>query len=552
MRKIRGQNAYKVFNKLTGKIHSNHSTLANAKKQLNLLERLAKDEELQIAIDNDKTIVRAKKGEKDKDDKLTKIKKNLKEILGEGILDLALGDREATNVGNNPNNQILYYTRKEDEEKQKKYIIDNNRQIVNLPYENEYDYQAPPFVIATNKKKSGYNFKLVNPVSKERNLASRKGENVIGLDRRAIPVPAIFHRDKEGRLQRPELRDFSPEDREILKKYDDLINRYEEQFNEGDFEEIPEIPFSNSERGRPCKLPKNCRKGIKKGKQGRKDINELTPTEADKRAKKPLEPTTPYLRTTPMPRRSGREYNRAIQEDRSIRQPEVFKHNQERLEKKKKPLPFIIEEDEPEYPLEEAEEEVVVEKPKAKKPLRIVGETPFEDFGLRVNKADKLAPLIEYIKMSEGKFENWDRVDAYIKQVKNRKIKTPEGYKELVALAKKEVRKKPLIIEEDDEEEDLFDELIRLGSEKKGKGIKKKISSNSIMPKFAKGSQEAKDHMASIRANRGAKVAKPVSSKIGGGFINYLPASSNSQSQIANAYNDSELGANGGRNYISL
>jgi hypothetical protein len=74
------------------------------------------------------------------------------------------------------------------------------------------------------------------------------------------------------------------------------------------------------------------------------------------------------------------------------------------------------------------------------------------------------------------------------------------------------------------------------------------------MPKFAKGSKEAKEYMASLRANRGAKVAKPVSSKIGGGFINYdyLPASSNSQSQIADAYNDSELGANGGKNYISL
>ena len=311
MRKIRGQNAYKVYNKLTGKIHSNHTTLANAKKQLSLLERLAKDEELQIAIDNDKNIVRAKKGEKDKEDRLTKIKKNLKEILGEGILDLALGNRTR---GNNPNTSSYQYQIQNEtgadwrpgmfsgtldehierakrnniknEREYRKEIIANNLQIVNLPFENEFIYQAPPFVIATNKKKSGYNFKLVNPMSKERNLASRKGENVIGLDRRAIPIPAIFHRDKEGRLQRPELRDFSPEDREILKKYNDLIERYEEQFNEGDFEEIPEIPFSNSERGRPCKLPKNCGKTIKRGKQGRKDINELTPTEADKRAKK--------------------------------------------------------------------------------------------------------------------------------------------------------------------------------------------------------------------------------------------------------------------------
>lgn len=540
MRKIRGQNAYKVFNKLTGKIHSNHTTLANAKKQLNLLERLAKDEELQIAIDNDKTIVRAKKGEKDKEDKLTKIKKNLKEILGEGILDLALGDRTR---GNNPNTSSYQYGRqydetgadwrprfysgtlddhierakrknKENEREYQKEIIANNLQIVNLPFENEFIYQAPPFVIATNKKKSGYNFKLVNPMSKERNLASRKGENVIGLDRRAIPVPAIFHRDKEGRLQRPELRDFSPEDREILKKYNDLIERYEEQFNEGDFEEIPEIPFSNAERGRPCKLPKNCGKAIKRGKQGRLDITELTPTAEDIRRKNPLEPTTPYVRTTAT-KRHPQQRRSSFQE----LQPEMYEANQRRLAKKKKPI--AEEEEEPDYPMEADDyplEEADEEEAEAKRTL--------EDFGIRLNNntisKDILAPLIDYIK--QGDFEDWDKLDAYIALIRKRKIKTPVGFKELTNLAKK-----------------------------KGSGLSKKnISSNSIMPKFAKGSKEAKEYMASLRANRGAKVAKPVSSKIGGGFINYLPASSNSQSQISNAYNDSELGANGGKNYISL
>jgi hypothetical protein len=49
-------------------------------------------------------------------------------------------------------------------------------------------------------------------------------------------------------------------------------------------------------------------------------------------------------------------------------------------------------------------------------------------------------------------------------------------------------------------------------------------------------------------------ILKGTGMKIGGGFINYtyLPASSNSQSQIANAYNDSELGPNGGKRYVSL
>jgi len=39
-----------------------------------------------------------------------------------------------------------------------------------------------------------------------------------------------------------------------------------------------------------------------------------------------------------------------------------------------------------------------------------------------------------------------------------------------------------------------------------GFGLKKKISKNSIMPKFAKGSQQMKDHMAKLRAMKGKGV----------------------------------------------
>lgn len=39
-RKIRNQNAYRVFNKITGVIHSNHTTLDNAKKQIRLLNAI--------------------------------------------------------------------------------------------------------------------------------------------------------------------------------------------------------------------------------------------------------------------------------------------------------------------------------------------------------------------------------------------------------------------------------------------------------------------------------------------------------------------------------
>ena len=43
-RKIRNQDSYKVFNTVTGKIHSNHTTLDKAKAQVRLLESLAKNE----------------------------------------------------------------------------------------------------------------------------------------------------------------------------------------------------------------------------------------------------------------------------------------------------------------------------------------------------------------------------------------------------------------------------------------------------------------------------------------------------------------------------
>jgi len=246
IRKLRGIDAYKVYNEISGKIHSKHTTLENAKKQLSLLEGLEekktpKQKELSVAIENQKTLVKANKTDKDKKDKLKRTKENLKQILKE--LKLGTG------------------------------IIEGEDDTVNLPYETEYNLQVPPFAIATNNKKSGYNYKLVNPITKIRNLAKRKGQFVIGVDRRAIPTPELSQR--EGGANKPILKDFSPADRALIKGYDELIDKYEDEFIAKDFENIPEIPFSNAERGRPCKLPKNCKKrGRPKAvvKQVKKDV----------------------------------------------------------------------------------------------------------------------------------------------------------------------------------------------------------------------------------------------------------------------------------------
>jgi hypothetical protein len=240
IRKLK-DDAYRVYNKTTGKIYAKHTTLENAKKQLSLLNGLEEDPkkaELEIAIKNQNTLVKANTTIKKKVERLKKVKEELKSLM----TDLRLG-----------NGLILG----EDDK-------------VKLPYETEYNLQVPPFAIATNNKKSGYNYKLVNPITKIRNLAKRKGQFVIGVDRRAIPIPELQQR--EGGENKPNIKDFSPADRALIKGYDELIDKYEDEFIAKDFENIPEIPFTNSERGRPCKLPKNCKKGIVKGKQGRKDV----------------------------------------------------------------------------------------------------------------------------------------------------------------------------------------------------------------------------------------------------------------------------------------
>jgi len=240
IRKLK-DDAYRVYNKTTGKIYAKHTTFENAKKQLSLLNGLEEDPkkaELEIAIKNQNTLVKANTTRKNKQGRLKKAKEELKSLITE----LRLGGG----------------------------LILGEDDKVKLPYETEYNLQVPPFAIATNNKKSGYNYKLVNPITKIRNLAKRKGQFVIGVDRRAIPIPELSQR--EGGENKPNIKDFSPADRALIKGYDELIDKYEDEFIAKDFENIPEIPFTNSERGRPCKLPKNCKKGIVKGKQGRKDV----------------------------------------------------------------------------------------------------------------------------------------------------------------------------------------------------------------------------------------------------------------------------------------
>lgn len=50
IRKLRNKDLYQVKNSKTGEIHSKHSTLSNAKKQVSLLQLLDKKKELEKVV----------------------------------------------------------------------------------------------------------------------------------------------------------------------------------------------------------------------------------------------------------------------------------------------------------------------------------------------------------------------------------------------------------------------------------------------------------------------------------------------------------------------
>jgi len=115
----------------------------------------------------------------------------------------------------------------------------------------EVELAIPPFFATPNKGKSEYKWKLVNPLTKIRNIAQRQGGLTIKPTRAVnVKKPIVgfsFVRP------RPTMGDFSPEDREKLEEY---ARRYE-QTKENE-ELVPAEKIENKQRGFPPVLFKNA------------------------------------------------------------------------------------------------------------------------------------------------------------------------------------------------------------------------------------------------------------------------------------------------------
>lgn len=117
---------------------------------------------------------------------------------------------------------------------------------VDIPIVGKVELDIPPF-FAIRKKKG---WRLVNPLTEMRNIASRRGiGNAIKLRRANVEDPELKVND-DGRAVLPTLGDFSKKDQDKLLRY----------YNEIKAGKSNAYPFKNAPRGFPATLYKNAEK----------------------------------------------------------------------------------------------------------------------------------------------------------------------------------------------------------------------------------------------------------------------------------------------------
>lgn len=135
------------------------------------------------------------------------------------------------------------------EEKTRKYLKENN---VELPIVGEdIEIAIPEFFASPYKTKTGaIKYRLVNPLTKARYLASRQDEPSIKIIRKPIEDAVIM----ENNSQPIPLFLFTPKDRETINRYFKVVKANSDK----PADQVPNTAdFRNKERGRPEILPKN-------------------------------------------------------------------------------------------------------------------------------------------------------------------------------------------------------------------------------------------------------------------------------------------------------
>jgi hypothetical protein len=118
-----------------------------------------------------------------------------------------------------------------------------------------YMYKRMPDI---KGKPPPYKYKLVNPITETRTIASRKKEKAVDIKRKPIGMPNLTY---EAADDFPIIDDFSPKDQEKLEEYYDEVKKNEKK----DRNEIANQPANNLPRGFPITMYKTAdRMGYKK------------------------------------------------------------------------------------------------------------------------------------------------------------------------------------------------------------------------------------------------------------------------------------------------
>jgi len=129
----------------------------------------------------------------------------------------------------------------------------NQTASVPLLEAGKVELALPPFFATPNTGKSAYAWKLVNPLTKIRNIAKRGKNLVVELSRNVnLKKPLVGY---SYARPFPKLRDFSPADRA---KFEHYVERFNETRNSPEL--VGAEPIENLPRGFPPVLPKNARK----------------------------------------------------------------------------------------------------------------------------------------------------------------------------------------------------------------------------------------------------------------------------------------------------
>lgn len=138
----------------------------------------------------------------------------------------------------------------------------NKETKVDIPMVNTQTIAIPEFFANKNTDKKGkITYRLVNPLTKTRNLSRRNGETSIKLIRKPITNMILMEHSTEP----IPLSLFSKKDRAIIDTHFKVIEEHKEK----EVVDIPlSKPFQNKERGRPEKLPKNIL--VNKQRKGQK------------------------------------------------------------------------------------------------------------------------------------------------------------------------------------------------------------------------------------------------------------------------------------------